>query len=93
MQLVKADPFVHTRKRWRKLDEEMLREQSEESGDVEDDCDFNTLEYSGHGLKESKLHAPSFVMISKKPCIPREEEVKENPRSMSAKLRPYTLLR
>lgn len=98
MQLVKADPYIHTRMRWRKLDEEMLREKSEESGPVNDeevDYDFDFREYSDHGLKESdsgimqSLHESSFIMISKKPCIPREEEVKKNPRSRSAKLRPY----
>ncbi len=49
---------------------------------------LTTIEGSRHGIElPSQIKEPEFVLFTKKPILPSEEELEENHRSASAKLR------
>ena len=51
--------------------------------------ELSTVEVSRHDivLRPEDLPSPEFELVHKKPILPSEEELKDNPRSASAKLR------
>ena len=51
--------------------------------------ELSTVEVSRHdiALRPEDLPSPEFELVHKKPILPSEEELKDNPRSASAKLR------
>ena len=51
--------------------------------------DLSTIEGSRHGiiLRPEEMSKPSFSLLTRKPILPSEEELADNPRSASAKLR------
>ena len=91
-RLIEPTPFKYRKMRWDAYNQEMMRQEKENSIDNQDDDDHIDTEVNQDDSPISSTNenvTEKYRMITRKVVLPTEEEVESNPRSRSAKLRPY----